>query len=59
METEYPKEKAYVTVIAYIKQLVQDGQLVGAVTHVLVGTPAKGYGIFADTMLKMAETYNQ
>ena len=27
METEYPKEKAYVTVIAYIKQLVQDGQL--------------------------------
>ena len=39
--------------------LVQDGKLVGAVTHVLVGTPAKGYGIFADTMLKMAETYNQ
>lgn len=27
MDTEYPKEKAYVTVIAYIKQLVQDGQL--------------------------------
>ena len=39
--------------------LVQDGKLVGAVTHVLVGTPAKGYGIFADTMLKMEETYNQ
>ena len=39
--------------------LVQDVKLVGAVTHVLVGTPAKGYGIFADTMLKMAETYNQ
>ena len=27
MDTEYPKEKVYVTVIAYIKQLVQDGQL--------------------------------
>ena len=37
--------------------LVQNGKLVGAVTHVLVGTPAKGYGIFADTMVKMAETY--
>ena len=37
--------------------LVPNGKLVGAVTHVLVGTPAKGYGIFADTMVKMAETY--
>ncbi len=27
VDTEYPKEKVYVTVIAYIKQLVQDGQL--------------------------------
>ncbi len=39
--------------------LVQNGKLVGAVTHVLVGTPSKGYGIFADTMLKMAEKYAQ
>ena len=38
--------------------LVQNGKLVGAVTHVLVGTPAKGYGIFADTMVKMAENYS-
>ena len=37
--------------------IVQNGKLVGAVTHVLVGTPSKGYGIFADTMLKMAESY--
>ena len=27
MEGEFPKEKAYVTVIAYIKQLVRDGKL--------------------------------
>ena len=39
--------------------LVQNGKLIGAVTHVLVGTPAKGYGIFADTMVKMAESYNK
>ena len=30
--------------------ILQDGKLVGAVTHVLVGEPAMGYGIFAETM---------
>lgn len=34
--------------------ILQDGRLVGAVTHVLVGDPARGYGIFAETMLKTA-----
>ena len=32
--------------------LIQDGKLIGAVTHVLVGDPTKGYGIFAETMIK-------
>ena len=32
--------------------IIQDGKLVGAVTHVLVGDPTKGYGIFAETMLE-------
>ena len=31
--------------------ILQDGRLVGAVTHVFVSDPAKGYGIFAETML--------
>ncbi len=31
--------------------ILQDGKLVGAVTHVLVNDPTCGYGIFADTML--------
>lgn len=31
--------------------ILQDGRLVGAVTHVFVNNPAKGYGIFAETML--------
>ena len=31
--------------------IMQDGKLVGAVTHVLVNNPSKGYGIFAETML--------
>jgi len=32
--------------------IVQDGKLVGAVTHVLVGDPTRGYGIFIENMLK-------
>lgn len=30
--------------------IVQNGRLVGAVTHVLVNDPTRGYGIFAQTM---------
>lgn len=32
--------------------ILQDGCLVGAVTHVFVNNPARGYGIFAENMLK-------
>lgn len=35
--------------------ILQNGKLVGAVTHVLLNDPAKGYGISVDTMLKAAE----
>ena len=31
--------------------IIQDGKLVGAVTHVLVNDPTKGYGIFIENML--------
>ena len=31
--------------------IIQDGKLIGAVTHVLVSDPAKGYGIYIDNML--------
>lgn len=31
--------------------IIQDGRLIGAVTHVLVNNPEKGYAIFAETML--------
>lgn len=34
--------------------IIQNGMLVGAVTHVLVNDPEKGYGIFGETMLKTA-----
>ena len=35
--------------------VIQDGMLVGVVTHVLVNDPTRGYGIFAQTMLETAE----
>lgn len=35
--------------------ILQDGKLVGAVTHVLLNSPTKGYGISIENMLKAAE----
>ena len=34
--------------------IIQDGKLVGAVTHVLVNDPTRGYGIFIENMLRAA-----
>lgn len=36
--------------------IVQNGKLVGAVTHVLVNDPSRGYGIFATTMLEKSDS---
>ena len=35
--------------------IIQNGKLVGAVTHVLVADPTEGYGIFIENMLKAAD----
>ena len=35
--------------------ILQDGKLIGAVTHVLVNDPTRGYGIFIENMLEAAE----
>ena len=32
--------------------IIKNGKLVGAVTHVFVNDPTKGYGIFIENMLK-------
>ena len=34
--------------------VIQDGKLIGAVTHVLVSDPARGFGIFLDNMTRAA-----
>lgn len=35
--------------------IIQDGMLVGAVTHVFLNDPTKGYAIFAETMIDSAK----
>ena len=35
--------------------IIQNGKLVGAVTHVLINDPTKGYGIFIENMLNAAQ----
>jgi len=32
--------------------ILQNGRLVGAVTHVFINDPTRGYGIFAQTMMQ-------
>ena len=32
--------------------IIQNGKLIGAVTHVLVNEPLEGYGVFGDIMLE-------
>ena len=36
--------------------IIQDGKIVGAVTHVLVNDPTRGYGIFIENMLDAAQS---
>ena len=35
--------------------ILQGGRLVGAVTHVLVNDPTRGYAIFAENMVQSAD----
>ena len=52
-----PENKKYLIFCPLLTTLVsgspimQDGKLVGAVTHVLINDPTCGYGIFIDNML--------
>ena len=38
--------------------ILQNGKLIGAVTHVLVNNPTEGYGISIENMLETAEQIN-
>jgi stage IV sporulation protein B len=34
--------------------IIQNGKIIGAVTHVLINEPTRGYGIFIENMLEEA-----
>ncbi len=38
--------------------IIQNGMLVGAITHVFINDPTQGYAIFAETMLLKSESIN-
>ena len=46
---------SYIDTLVSGSPIIQNGKLVGAVTHVLVDDPTKGYGIFAENMLETAQ----
>ena len=35
--------------------IMQDGKLIGAVTHVFVNDPTRGYGIFIENMIEVSQ----
>ena len=39
--------------------ILQNGKLIGAITHVYVNDPTKGYAIFADTMIAEANSFGE
>ena len=45
----------YLNTLVSGSPIIQDGKLVGAVTHVMVADPTEGYGIFIENMLEAAE----
>lgn len=44
----------YIDTLVSGSPILQNGKLVGAVTHVLVNNPTTGYGIFIENMLDAA-----
>ena len=37
--------------------IVQNGKFIGAITHVYVNDPTRGYAIFGETMLEQINSY--
>ena len=39
--------------------ILQNGKLIGAITHVFVDDPTRGYAIFAENMLETAQNVSE
>ena len=46
----------YLNTLVSGSPIIQNGKLVGAVTHVMINDPTTGYGIFIENMLNAAQT---
>jgi hypothetical protein len=44
----------YIDTLVSGSPIIQDGRLIGAVTHVFIFDPTRGYGIFIENMLDAA-----
>ena len=49
----------FLTTLVSGSPIIQNGKLVGTVTHVLINDPTSGYGIFIENMLNAAEMQSQ
>ncbi len=45
----------YLNTLVSGSPIIQNGKLIGAVTHVMVADPTEGYGIFIENMLSAAQ----
>ena len=54
-QTNYKNGCPYLTTLVSGSPIIQDGKLVGAVTHVMINDPTVGYGIFIENMLNAAQ----
>ena len=50
---------SYIDTLVSGSPILQNGKLIGAVTHVLIDDPTKGYAIFAVNMLETAQSVAQ
>ena len=50
---------SYINTLVSGSPIIQNGKLIGAVTHVLVDDPTKGHAIFAENMLETAQSVGQ
>ena len=50
---------SYIDTLVSGSPVLQNGKLVGAITHVLVNDPTKGYAIFAENMLETAKQVSE
>jgi len=47
---------SYIDTLVSGSPIIQNGKLIGALTHVFVDNPRKGYAIFAENMLETAQS---